>query len=62
MWLLELILVSLAVGIPLGIAMRVWDEWQERAKAERARETQTSSTQEVCMCTMTPCPHTTEKQ
>lgn len=61
MWLLELVLLSLVVGIPLGIAMRLWDEWQEKAKAAKVQEAQTP-TQEVCMCMMTPCPHTTEKQ
>lgn len=38
MWLFELVLLSLVVGIPLGIGMRIWDEWQEKAKAEAIRQ------------------------
>ena len=34
MFILELILLSVLLGIPLGIGLRFWDEWQEKIKAE----------------------------
>lgn len=33
MWLLELVLLSIVLGIPIGIGLRIFDEWQERSKA-----------------------------
>lgn len=34
MFILELILLSVILGIPLGIGLRIWDEWQEKNKAQ----------------------------
>jgi hypothetical protein len=45
MWLLELILLSMVIGIPLGLGIRSFDNWWENAKAEavKAAEEATAS-------------------
>ena len=46
MWLVELVLLSVVLGIPLGIGMRMFDEWRERAKAEAAKPATEATTSE----------------
>jgi hypothetical protein len=38
MWLVEAMLISLVGGTILGIGMRVYDEWREKATAEALSE------------------------
>jgi hypothetical protein len=38
MFILELILLSVLLGIPLGIGLRIWDEWQEKNKAQEIEQ------------------------
>ncbi len=41
MWFVWAMLMSLVGGTILGIGMRAWDEWRERADAEAAKEVNT---------------------
>ncbi len=34
MFIFELIVLSVILGIPLGIGLRIWDEYQEKNKAQ----------------------------